>query len=95
MVIADDEIHVERHGTGLPDFGPRVLHGNSDRRRLRTAIVTGRHYDGPNRPKTVCVFDRADYASWLDIDTDRSAGKDVLYLHRLNLWEIVYSIFNS
>jgi len=82
MVIAYDGIHVERHGAGSPDFGPRVLDGNSDRRRQRTAVVTGRHYDGPNRPKTVRVFDRADNASRLDIDTDRSAGKDLLFYHR-------------
>lgn len=82
MVIADDGIHVKRHGARSPDIGPRVLDGNSDRRRQRTAIVTGRHYDGPNRPKNVRVFDRADNASRLDIDTDRSAGKDVLFFHR-------------
>jgi len=75
MVIANDGIHVERHCAGSPDLGPRVLDGNSDRRRQRTAIVTGRYHDGPNRPKTVRVLDRADNAGRLDIDTDRSSGK--------------------
>jgi len=80
MVVADDGIHAERHGTGYPDFGARVVDGNSDRRRQRTVVVTGRYYDGQNRAENVRVLDGADNAGRLDTDTGRSAGKSRCFI---------------
>jgi len=80
MVVADDGIHAERHGTSSPDFGTRVVDGNSDRRRQRTVVVTGRYYDGQNRAENVRVLDGADNAGRLDTDTGRSAGKSPRFI---------------
>lgn len=80
MVVAYDGIHAKRHGTGSPDFGTRVVDGNSDRRRKRTVVVTGRHYDGQNRAENFRVLDGADNAGRLDTDTGRPAGKSLRFI---------------
>jgi len=80
MVVSDDGIHAERHGTGSPNFGSRVMDGNSDRRRQRTVVVTSRYYDGQNRAENFRVLDGADNAGRLDTDTGRYAGKSQSFI---------------
>lgn len=80
MVVSNDGIHAERQGTGSPNFGPRVMDGNSDRRRKRTVVVTSRHYDGQIRAENFRVLDGADNAGRLDTDTFRSTGKSQSFI---------------
>lgn len=77
MVFADDAVHSERHVTGLPRLGTRVVDGDVHRHRKRAAVDPGRHTDGPHRKENVSVPDHTANAGRLDTDTDRSTGKIV------------------